>query len=72
MGISEDLRWLCYPIGNKARVICSVPDTRQLVVRYSGVKRTMIVQSTAPQTIQNCQTFPVDFQPYSLYHKAQS
>jgi hypothetical protein len=29
------------------------------------------VQSTAPQTIQICQTSPVDFQPYMLHHKAQ-
>jgi hypothetical protein len=27
-------------------------------------------QSTARQTIQNCQTSPVDFQHYSLHHKA--
>jgi hypothetical protein len=29
------------------------------------------VQSTAHQTIQNCQTAPVDYQPYLLQHKAQ-
>jgi hypothetical protein len=27
------------------------------------------VQSKAHQTIQNCQTSSVDFQPYLLYHK---
>jgi hypothetical protein len=30
-----------------------------------------IVQSTARQTIQNCQTSPVDFQPSSIDHRAQ-
>jgi hypothetical protein len=29
------------------------------------------VQSTAHQIIQNCQNSPVDFQSYSLHHKAQ-
>jgi hypothetical protein len=29
------------------------------------------VQATARPTIQNCQTLPIDFQPYSLHHKAQ-
>jgi hypothetical protein len=29
------------------------------------------VQSTARQTIQNCQTSPVDILPYSLHHNAQ-
>jgi hypothetical protein len=29
------------------------------------------VQSTARQTIQNCQTSPEDFQRYSLHPKAQ-
>jgi hypothetical protein len=29
------------------------------------------VQSTARQTIQNCQISPVDSQPYLIYHRAQ-
>jgi hypothetical protein len=29
------------------------------------------VQSTARQTIQNCQTSPLDFQRYSRHNKAQ-
>jgi hypothetical protein len=33
--------------------------------------QSAIVQSTARQTIQNCQTSPIDFQTYYLQHKAQ-
>jgi hypothetical protein len=29
------------------------------------------VQSTARKSIQNCQTSPIDFQPYSLNYKVQ-
>jgi hypothetical protein len=31
--------------------------------------KNLYLRSTARQTIQNCQTSPVDFQRYSLHHK---
>jgi hypothetical protein len=36
--------------------------------RYNSVD----VQSTARQTIQNCQISPGDFEPYLLHRKAQN
>jgi hypothetical protein len=50
-----------------------VPDVRSVVTtaRMQVRIKKIYIQSTAHQTIQNCQTLPVDYQPYLLHHKSQ-
>jgi hypothetical protein len=42
-----------------------------MIVEPKNKINLLLVQSTALQAIQNCQTSQVDFQPYLLYHEAQ-